>query len=187
MIDQEPGIRRSVWSRSVCCFSKLDSGRRTRGDLESKCQCEQHVYKWGRLQGVELIIVGGRRQKLHGLTLGTSIIQSSWHWANTLSLFFFFLGGCTFLLYFFPLPFNPFMFSSLQHSPHCCMCPWVLFLFAQSLHTLPAPSTFPPILGCHPALYESVSILLVSSVCSLDSICEWNHMVFVFLWLAYFT
>ena len=35
--------------------------------------------------------------------------------------------------------------------------------------------------------YESVSILFVSLFCSLDSTYEWNHMVFVFLWLAYFT
>ena len=38
-----------------------------------------------------------------------------------------------------------------------------------------------------PALYDSVSILLISSVCSLDPTNEWNHMVLVFLWLAYFT
>ena len=36
-------------------------------------------------------------------------------------------------------------------------------------------------------IYESVSILLVCLFCSLDSIYEWNHMVLVFLWLAYFT
>ena len=32
-----------------------------------------------------------------------------------------------------------------------------------------------------------VSILLVCSVCSLGSTYEWNHMVIVFVWLAYFT
>ena len=36
-------------------------------------------------------------------------------------------------------------------------------------------------------LSMSVSILLVSLFCSLDSTCEWNHMVFVFSWLVYFT
>ena len=36
-------------------------------------------------------------------------------------------------------------------------------------------------------VYESVPIFLVSSVSSLDSTCEWNHMVFVFFCLAYFT
>ena len=35
-------------------------------------------------------------------------------------------------------------------------------------------------------VYESVSILLISWFCSLESTYEWNHMVFVFLWLAYF-
>ena len=33
---------------------------------------------------------------------------------------------------------------------------------------------------------KSVSVLLLSSVCSLNSTCEWNDMVFVFLWLFYF-
>ena len=37
------------------------------------------------------------------------------------------------------------------------------------------------------SVYESVSILLVSSVCSLDSTYEWNHMLLVFVWLDYFT
>ena len=37
------------------------------------------------------------------------------------------------------------------------------------------------------SIYESVSVLLVSSVCSLDTTYVWNQMVFVFLWLAYFT
>ena len=32
-----------------------------------------------------------------------------------------------------------------------------------------------------------LSLLLISSVSSLDSTNEWNHTVFVFLWLAYFT
>ena len=37
------------------------------------------------------------------------------------------------------------------------------------------------------SIYVSVSILLVSSVCPLTSTYEWNHMVFVFLWLDNFT
>ena len=36
-------------------------------------------------------------------------------------------------------------------------------------------------------IYESVPILFVSLFCSLDSTFKWNHMVLVFLWLAYFT
>ena len=54
--------------------------------------------------------------------------------------------------------------------------------FAQPFHSLCSPR-----LSCHCALCESVSILLLSSVCSLDPTCEWNLMVFAFLWLAYFT
>ena len=37
------------------------------------------------------------------------------------------------------------------------------------------------------SIYESVSVFLVSSVYLLDSTYEWNHMVSVFFWLAYFT
>ena len=49
------------------------------------------------------------------------------------------------------------------------------FLFAHSLH----PLTFCPT-SCHLfSIYESVFVLLVSSVCSLGSTYEWDHMVFV--------
>ena len=62
---------------------------------------------------------------------------------------------------------------------------WVLFPFCSipstPNHPHPAPTS------CHLlSIYESVFVLLVSSVCSLDSTYKWNHMVFVFLWLAYF-
>ena len=56
------------------------------------------------------------------------------------------------------------------------------FLFAQLLYSLLSPLNLS---SCSPSM--SLSIFLVSSVCSLDSTGEWNHMVFVFLWLAYFT
>ena len=46
----------------------------------------------------------------------------------------------------------------------------------------PRPPALLPPKGWHPALYESVSVLLVNAVCSLDSTYKWNHMVFVFLW-----
>ena len=36
-------------------------------------------------------------------------------------------------------------------------------------------------------VYESVSILFVHLFCSLDSTWKWNHVLFVFLWLTYFT
>ena len=38
-----------------------------------------------------------------------------------------------------------------------------------------------------PCVHASVSILSVSLFCSLASTCKWDHTVFVFLWLAYFT
>ena len=39
---------------------------------------------------------------------------------------------------------------------------------------------------CLLSIYEPISVLLVSSVCSLDSAHEWNPLVLVFLCLAYF-
>ena len=48
------------------------------------------------------------------------------------------------------------------------------FLFSPSTHH-----------SCQPANFEHVFILLISSVCSLDSTHDWNHMEFVCLWLAY--
>ena len=67
----------------------------------------------------------------------------------------------------------------LLQSPHGCLCPWVLFIFAQSLYPLePPPTRSVRLLSAN----ESVSIFLVSSVWSVDSTCEWNYMVFVCLW-----
>ena len=40
---------------------------------------------------------------------------------------------------------------------------------------------------CLVSIYDSVSILLVSSVCSLNYIYRFNHIVLVFLWLDSFT
>ena len=56
------------------------------------------------------------------------------------------------------------------------------FLFALFLCPLTYPPT--PAVICSPSM--SLSLLLVSSVCLLDFSYEWNHMVFAFLWLAYF-
>ena len=60
---------------------------------------------------------------------------------------------------------------------------WVLFPFCSipstPNHPHPAPTS------CHLlSIYESVFVLLVSSVCSLDSTYKWNHMIFVLLWLT---
>ena len=91
-----------------------------------------------------------------------------------------------------PSPFIPPLPSSTTSQPsspsnHCCLCPWVFlfcfpFLLNPSTPVLPArnPTSY------QPALYKSVSILLVSSFCSSDFTYEWNHIVLVFLWLAYF-
>ena len=81
------------------------------------------------------------------------------------TIFFILKKNCVFFT--LPFPYSP---SPLQ-SPHCCPCPWVLFLFALFLHLLTSPTN-----NHHPPLYESVSILPVNSVCSLDSIYEWNHI-----------
>ena len=69
-------------------------------------------------------------------------------------------------------------------NPHTVVCAHKSFFFLAPLlhpltHLAPALSLL--------SFCESVSIFLVSSGCSLDFTCEWNHMVFVFLWLAYFT
>ena len=62
---------------------------------------------------------------------------------------------------------------------NCCLSPWVLpllFFFAQSL----LPPKFPLRAVILLSICESVFILLISSVCSLDSTYEWNHMVIFF-------
>ena len=86
-----------------------------------------------------------------------------------------------FLLYFFPLPFS----SIIPHSH-----PAVTTLLSMPMSpfcSIPPPSNLSAPLSGHPLLYQPVSILLVSSVCSFDSTYEWNQMIFVFLWLPYFT
>ena len=65
-------------------------------------------------------------------------------------------------------------------SPQCCPRPWVLYPFC----SIPPPLSLAGVLL---SIHESVSILLVTSVCSLDSTYERNQMVLVFLWVAYFT
>ena len=89
-----------------------------------------------------------------------------------------------FLLYFLALPFNTLILPPPQ-SPHCYPCPWVL----SSLYSIPLSPNLPPLaiaVILH-SMYESVYVWLVRLICSLDSTYEWNHLVFVFLWLGYFT
>ena len=91
-----------------------------------------------------------------------------------------------------PLPFSnhPTICSHSQF-PHCCPCPLVI-------HTccLSSPFSFPPLIPSPllsayfpsaPCFYTCDSVLFISLFCSLDSTYEWDHMVFVFHWLAYFT
>ena len=63
---------------------------------------------------------------------------------------------------FFPLPLSPLIPPSPLQSPHCC--PWILFPF----FSMPPPY-FPTFAVILLSIYEFVSILLVSSACSLDS------------------
>ena len=88
-----------------------------------------------------------------------------------------------FNLVFFPLPFIPFIRPSPSNYHSVVHVHESFFLFAQSFH----PLMTPPLAVCLFSLCESVPIFLVSSVCSLDSTYECNHMLFVFLWLFYFT
>ena len=69
-------------------------------------------------------------------------------------------------------------------SPHCCLCPWVFSLFFFSAWLLhPCSHAALKLSAC--CLSVSVSILLVNSVCLLDSTYEWNHVVIVFLFTGY--
>ena len=83
---------------------------------------------------------------------------------------------------FSPLPFSPLIPPSFQQSTHHCLCPWVLFPF---LLKPSAPYAHPPHLSYHLlSICESVPVFLISSGWSLDYTYKWNHMVFVFPWLA---
>ena len=62
------------------------------------------------------------------------------------------------------------------------ICLWLIpsSFIQSSLH----PSDICQSLQC---IHASISVLFVSLFYSLDSIYTWDYMVFVFLWLAYFT
>ena len=90
------------------------------------------------------------------------------------NLFFF---NLIFIVFFFPLPFSTLLPHSTEQSPHCCPCPRVLFPFC----LIPRPPNLPSPNSCRLfSIYESVSVLLFSSVCSLASAYEWKHMVLSF-------
>ena len=98
-------------------------------------------------------------------------------------LLFYFICYLIFIVI-FPLPFSPLIPLS-HHNYHTVVhVPESFFLFAQSFHLFTSPRPLAVILL---SIYGSVPIFLVSSICSLDSTYDWDHTVFVFLWLAYFT
>ena len=88
--------------------------------------------------------------------------------------------------------FPPFTPLHPAHPQFRSQSPWALrvcsltnpFTFFQSVPTPLLPSD-----SCQsiPCIHASVSILFVSLFCSLDSTYNWDHIVFVFLWLAFFT
>ena len=59
--------------------------------------------------------------------------------------------------------------------------------FFLSFFLSPSTAHHPPIAASLLSAYGSVSILLIGPFCSLDSTYEWNDMIIVFLWIAYFT
>ena len=125
-----------------------------------------------------------------------------WFWKLHLSLYlflFFILGG--FFFHFLLL----FSYSCPAFSPIALPCPVLLSFHSQSPATVhahdpcslacPSPS-FPqlspsPLLSghCQFVLYLQVSdsILPICLFCWLGSTCMWDHMVFVFYHLVYFT
>ena len=95
---------------------------------------------------------------------------------------------CLFLLPLHPTPAIPTSLSWFHPPWVLSMCP--LYIFFDD------PSSFPPIIPCHHpsgycqiVLYFNVSgyILLACLFCWLGSTYRWDHMVFVFHHLAYFT
>ena len=76
--------------------------------------------------------------------------------------------------------------SRSNHHTVVCVHEFFSFLLFSSIPPPPHPPTHPS----HPnsisllSFSESVSILLISSFCSLDFTYEWNHVAFVFLWLC---
>ena len=85
---------------------------------------------------------------------------------------------------YFSSTFSPLIQLSPPLLPYCYPCPWVFFFFFCSM---PPPSFLPTHLAVILfSICEAVSILHVSSVCSLGSTYEWNHMVSVSLfWICF--
>ena len=88
-----------------------------------------------------------------------------------------------------PLPNLPTL--SLWLSPLCFLCLWVMHIRSLTnpftiFYPVPQPPPTPKAVSLfHVSM--SVSILFISLFSSSDSKYKWDHMVFVFLWMAYFT
>ena len=101
-----------------------------------------------------------------------------------------------------------FYYSCVNFSPFALLCPshpptplvnshTVVHVHGSFIHIL-CVVPFPSFHGCPsprsfnhfqttPCFHACGSILFVSLFCSLDSNYRWDHMLFVFHWLAYFT
>ena len=140
--------------------------------------------------------------KRHILLLTCSVLLLTW----VLTLLYFFTFPfllCIFLFLFILLQlsqFSPFAFLCLVPTPitaptvHPHTVVHVHGSFIHVLWLIPAPSfhqSFPlPFLwqlSVCPCFHVSGSVLFASLFCSLDSSYKWDHMVFVFYRLAYFT
>ena len=143
-------------------------------------------------------------QPVRGVGKGVVTIQCSqccswpwnecWFWRGLFHFWnlFFNCYSVTVVPVFPPLPSSAHPIpSSHSQFPHCCPCLWVIYtcslsslLFFPPLFPLPLPSGY-----CQFVLYFNVSacILLACLFCWLHSTYRWDHMVFVFHHLAYFT
>ena len=79
---------------------------------------------------------------------------------------------------------HPALLTPPWPSPHCCPCPWAVHTWIYVTWLISSSPTYPTPLCDLP--HASGFILFVSLFGPLDSMYEWDHMVFVFLWLAYF-
>ena len=76
-----------------------------------------------------------------------------------------------------------------HHLHHIVFCVHGLCIYVLWLISLPVSPPLPFEICRYGAClhaHASAPILFVSLFCSLDSTHEWDHMVFIFLWLAYF-
>ena len=95
--------------------------------------------------------------------------------------FYLFIFSCIFPLSFIcTVPSSPSTHPSLPSNHHTVV--HIHEFFLSFFPSIPLPASIPsPRVISLLSIYESVSILLISSVCLLDSTYEGNHMVFVFL------